>query len=153
MTAKIDLFAAAPASLKTWLSASQALNAGLEPTLVKLVEVRASQLNGCAHCINMHTIEARAAGEREQRLYLLNAWREAPVYTDRERAALAWTDALTQLSQGHTHEEAYEALKAQFSEEEQVKLTLVINVINGWNRLLVGFGIFAEHRAGKPAAA
>jgi AhpD family alkylhydroperoxidase len=152
MTAKLDLFAAAPALMKTWMSASRAIVESLEPTLVELVKIRASQLNACANCINMHTAEARAKGETEQRIYLLSAWREAPCYTDRERAALAWTDALTQLSQGHTHEAAYEALKAEFSEEEQVKLTLVINVINGWNRLAVGFGVWLE-QAGTRAAA
>jgi len=142
MTAKVDLFAAAPAPMKTWLNASQAIVAGFDAKLVKLVEIRASQLNGCANCLNMHTAEARAEGETEQRIYLLSAWREAPCYTDRERAALAWTDALTQLSQGHAHEAAYAALNAHFSEGDQVKLTLVINVINGWNRLAVGFGVF-----------
>ena len=151
MTAKLDPFTAAPALVKTWLNASLAINGSLEPALVRLVEIRSSQLNGCAHCINMHTVEARARGETEQRLYLLAAWREAPCYSERERAALAWTDALTQLSQGHTHEAAYEALKAQFTAEEQVKLTLVINVINGWNRLTVGFGVFQEQAAAKAA--
>ena len=108
------------------------------------MKIRASQINGCANCINMHTAEAREKGETEQRIYLLSAWREAPCYTDRERAALGWTEALTRLSEGHTHESAYEALKAQFTEEEQVKLTLMINVINGWNRLAVGFGVLAR---------
>ncbi|MCF8478565.1 MAG: carboxymuconolactone decarboxylase family protein [Pseudolabrys sp.] len=151
MNAKLDPFAAAPALMKTWMNASLAINGSLDPTLVHLVEIRASQLNGCANCINMHTVAARAQDETEQRIYLLSAWRDAPCYTDRERAALAWTDALTQLSQGHAHEAAYEALKAQFSEEEQVKLTLVINVINGWNRLAVGFGLFSEQAAAKAA--
>jgi AhpD family alkylhydroperoxidase len=120
--------------------------------LRELVRIRASQLNGCAYCIDMHSKDARAKGETEQRIYLLSAWREAPCYTDRERAALAWTEALTQLSQGHTHEAAYELLRAQFSEEEQVKLTLVINVINGWNRLAVGFGVWLEQVPTKVAA-
>jgi AhpD family alkylhydroperoxidase len=151
MTEKLDPLAAAPSLMKTWMSASLAVTASLEPALTELVKIRASQLNGCANCINMHAAEARAKGETEQRIYLLSAWREAPCYTDRERAALAWTDALTQLSQGHTHEAAYEGLKAQFSEEEQVKLTLVINVINGWNRLAVGFGVWREQPAAKAA--
>jgi AhpD family alkylhydroperoxidase len=106
---------------------------------MRLVEIRASQINGCANCINMHAAEAREKGETEQRIYLLSAWREAPCYTDRERAALGWTDALTRLSEGHQLEGAREALKAQFTEEEQVKLTLMVNVINGWNRIAVGF--------------
>lgn len=144
MTAKLDLFTAAPDLMKAWFGVSRAINSSLEHKLVKLVELRASQINGCANCINMHTIDARAHGETEQRLYLVSAWREAPVFSDRERAALAWTEALTQLSQGRAHEAAYEELKAHFSEEEQVKLTLVINVINGWNRLSVGFGLFVN---------
>jgi AhpD family alkylhydroperoxidase len=152
MTAKLDPLAAAPALMKTWLSTSLAVAASLEPTLVELVKIRASQLNGCANCINMHTAEARAKGETEQRIYLLSAWREAPCYTDRERAALAWTDALTRLSQGHGHEAAYEPLNAQFSQEEQVKLTLVINIINGWNRLAVGFGVWRDQAATKAVA-
>jgi alkylhydroperoxidase family enzyme len=92
----------------------------------------------------MHTRDARAKGETEQRIYLLSAWREAPCYTERERAALAWTDALTRLSEGHALESAREAMKAQFTAEEQVKLTLMICTINGWNRIAVGFGMFAD---------
>ena len=113
-----------------------------------------SQINGCANCINMHTTEARAKGETEQRIYLLSAWQDAPCYTDRERAALGWTDALTRLAEGHERlESAYEALKAEFTEEEQVKLTLMINAINGWNRLAVGFGLFLEQPAAKSVEA
>lgn len=149
MTAKLDPFAVAPSLMKSWMGASLAIHSSLEPSLVGLVEIRASQINGCANCLNMHTAEARAKGETEQRLYLLSAWREAPCYTDRERAALGWTEALTRLSEGHAHAAAYEALKAQFTEEEQVKLTLMINVINGWNRLAVGFGLFVEPAAAK----
>ena len=152
MTAKLDLFAAAPELMKVWHRTSLAINASLEPTLVHLVEIRASQINGCANCLNMHTEAARAKGETEQRIYLLSAWREAPCYSDRERAALGWTEALTQLSEGHEHESAYLALKAHFTEAEQVKLTLVINVINGWNRLAVGFGAWADPAAVKSAA-
>jgi AhpD family alkylhydroperoxidase len=133
--------------MKTWFGASAAINASLEPSLTHLVEIRASQINGCANCINMHTSTARQKGETEQRIYLLSAWREAPCYTDRERAALGWTEALTLMAQGHTHESAYEALKAHFTDEEQVKLTLMINVINGWNRLAVGFGTWFEQPA------
>ncbi|MBM0170335.1 carboxymuconolactone decarboxylase family protein [Altererythrobacter sp. C41] len=147
MTAKMDLFAAAPALMKDWLDTSTRIAGSLEPTLIELVKIRASQINGCANCINMHTAEARAKGETEQRIYLLSAWREAPCYTDRERAALAWTDALTRLSEGHNHHDALETLQAQFTQEEQVKLTLMINVINGWNRLAVGFGLWYEPAA------
>jgi AhpD family alkylhydroperoxidase len=152
MTAKLDILAAAPALMNEWLAASLAINRSLEPSLVGLVKIRASQINGCANCINMHAQEARAKGETEQRIYLLSAWREAPCYSARERAALAWTEALTRLSEGHTHEAAYAELEARFSEEEQVKLTLVINVINGWNRLSVGFGTWLEQPARKTAA-
>ncbi|WP_158816424.1 carboxymuconolactone decarboxylase family protein [Methylocapsa sp. S129] len=151
MTA-INLFAAAPELMKKWTATSQAVASSLEATLVRLVEIRASQINGCANCLNMHTIDARANGETEQRIYLLSAWREAPCYTDRERAALGWTDALTRLSEGHNHEGAREALWAHFTEEEQVKLTLMINVINGWNRIAVGFGLFVDPAQAKAAA-
>ncbi len=144
MTPKLNPFAAAPDLMKHWLQISQAIAGSMEPNLVSLVEVRASQLNGCANCLNMHTAEARARGESEQRLYLLSAWRGAPCYSDRERAALAWTDSLTRLSQEHSHAAAYQALKDEFSEEDQVKLTLLINVINGWNRLAVGFDLWAD---------
>ena len=144
MTDKINPFAAAPHEMKAWYAASMATNSSLDPTLVNLVEIRTSQINGCANCLNMHTAFARENGETEQRINLLPAWREAPCYSERERAALAWTEALTKISQGHTHKSAYEALKAQFSEEEQIRLTLAINVINGWNRLSIGFGLWAE---------
>ncbi|RDL51171.1 hypothetical protein BLJAPNOD_02301 [Ensifer sp. M14] len=153
MTAKIDLFAAAPQLMKSWTSVSMAIAASLEPDLIELVKIRASQINACANCINMHTQEARAKGETEQRIYLLSAWREAPCYSERERAALGWTEALTRLSEGHTHENARQALAEQFTEEEQVKLTLMINVINGWNRLAVGFGLWIEPAAAKSAQA
>jgi AhpD family alkylhydroperoxidase len=153
MTAKIDPFAVAPLQMKSWLNASLAIGASLDPILVHLVEIRASQLNGCANCINMHAADARQKGETEQRVYLLAAWREAPCYTDRERAALGWTDALTRLSEGRDLEGAREALQAHFTEDEQIKLTLMINVINGWNRIAVGFGLFADPAAIKATAA
>jgi len=151
MTAN-DLFAAAPELMKKWAAISVAAVSSLELTLIGLVEIRASQINGCANCINMHTAEARTKGETEQRIYLLLAWRDAPFYTDRERAALGWTEALTRLSEGHALESAREALKAHFTEAEQVKLTLMINVINGWNRISVGFGMFIDPAEAKSAA-
>ena len=147
-----DLFAAAPELMKKWTAASLAIASSLEPALVRLIEIRASQINGCANCINMHAQEARANGETEQRIYLLSAWREAPCYTDRERAALAWTETLTRLSGGHARDSAFETLQAQFSEQEQVKLTLMVNVINGWNRIAVGFGMFTDPAEAKPTA-
>jgi AhpD family alkylhydroperoxidase len=148
-----DLFAVAPELMKKWTTTSLAVASSLEPTLVGLVEIRASQINGCANCINMHTQDTRAKGETEQRIYLLSAWREAPCYTDRERAALGWTEALTRLSEGHQLESARKALKAQFTEQEQVKLTLMINIINGWNRIAVGFSQFVDPAEAKSAAA
>ena len=147
MTVRLDPLAAAPSVMKEWHRASLAIAASLDPGLAELVEIRSSQINGCANCINLHAIYARERGETEQRVYLLPAWREAPCYTDRERAALGWTEALTRICEGHTHEAAYEALEAHFSEEERVKLTLMINIINGWNRIAVGFCGFVDPAA------
>ena len=115
--------------------------AGLEPSLMRLVEIRASQINGCAMCLEYHTAEARQQGETEQRIYLLNGWRESSLFSARERAALEWTEALTKLHQTGAPDEAYQAMRAQFSDEESVKLTLMIGVINAFNRVGVGFGV------------
>jgi AhpD family alkylhydroperoxidase len=153
MTVRLDPLAAAPKLMKIWFEASVAIAASLEPTLAELVKIRASQINGCANCINMHTVYAREAGETEQRIYLLSAWQEAPCFSDRERAALGWTEALTRLCEKHTHVAAYEALKAHFAPEEQVKVTLLVNIINGWNRIAVGFGGFVDPQAIKAKAA
>jgi AhpD family alkylhydroperoxidase len=112
---------------------------GLEHSLLELVKLRASQINGCAHCIDMHTKELRAGGESEQRLYLLSAWRESPFYSDRERAALAWTEALTLVTEGHAPDDVYELARAQFNEEELANLTLAIVAINGANRINIAF--------------
>lgn len=114
-------------------------SSGLEPSLIELVKTRASQINGCAFCIHMHTRDARKLGESEERLYLLDAWRESPLYSDRERAALGWTEALTRVADTHAPDEDYARLSAEFSEEEQVKLTLLICTINAWNRIAIGF--------------
>jgi len=111
----------------------------LEPSLMELVRMRASQINGCAYCLDMHSKDARAEGETEQRLYTLSAWRETPFFTDRERAALDWTEALTLITEGHAADEVYETVKQQFSDEELVNLTVAIIAINGWNRLAIGF--------------
>ncbi|QKS01197.1 carboxymuconolactone decarboxylase family protein [Sphingomonas sp. CL5.1] len=144
MTARLDPYAAAPALLKAWLDFSNQVTAsGLEKPLLELVKIRASQINGCANCLNMHTYEARQAGETEQRIAVLAAWHEAPCYTDRERAALAWTDHLTLVADRRAPQHVYDALDAQFGKEEQVHLTMMINVINGWNRLAVGFDLYA----------
>lgn len=112
---------------------------GLEHSLLELIKTRASQINGCAYCIDMHTKDARAAGESEQRLYGLSAWRETPFYTDRERAALEWTEALTLISQNDIPDELYNRMRDHFSEEELVNVTMAIITINGWNRLAIPF--------------
>jgi AhpD family alkylhydroperoxidase len=112
---------------------------GLEHGLLELVKYRASQLNGCAWCMDMHTKDARAAGETEQRLYLLSAWRECPFYTEREQAALAWTEAVTRLPNGNVPDEVFAAARTQFGEQELVELTMAIIAINGWNRVNVAF--------------
>ena len=112
---------------------------GLERPLLELVKTRASQINGCAYCIDMHTKDARAAGETEQRLYGLSAWRETPFYSDRERAALEWTEALTLISQNNVPDELYERVRKQFTEAELVNLSLAVVAINGWNRLAISF--------------
>jgi len=137
---RLNPFAAAPAAMKAMIDLENQVKAsGLETSLIHLVKTRASQINGCAFCIHMHTREARADGETEERLYLLDAWRESPLYSDRERAALAWTEALTLVAQTHAPDEDYALLKAHFTEEEQVKLTLAIGAINAWNRFAIGF--------------
>lgn len=112
---------------------------GLEHSLLELVKTRASQINGCAFCIDMHTKDARAAGETEQRLYVLSAWREAPFFTPRERAALAWTEAVTLIHQNHVPDDVYREAREHFTEKELVDLTLAIIAINGWNRLAISF--------------
>ncbi|MEQ8347374.1 MAG: carboxymuconolactone decarboxylase family protein [Sneathiellaceae bacterium] len=131
---------AAPAAIKAMMALEGMLmKSGLEPGLLHLVKLRASQINGCAFCIHMHASDLRQAGESEMRLYMLNAWRESPLYSERERAALAWTDALTRLAETGAPDEDYALVKAAFTEAEQVNLTLAIGAINVWNRLQVGF--------------
>ena len=140
MKPRLNPFAAAPGPMQAWLDFGKTiLKAGLEESLMELVEIRASQINGCARCLHMHTASARQRGETEERLYLLDAWRELPLYSERERAALAWTEALTLLPETRAPDDIYQDLQAQFSEREQVTLTLLIVAINGWNRVQVGF--------------
>ena len=140
MKPRMNFFQAAPDTVKA-LNAleTQVASSGLEQSLIELVKTRASQINGCAFCINMHTQDARKRGETEQRLYLLNAWRESPVYTDRERAALAWTEAVTLISETHAPDEVYNEVRKHFSEAETVNLTMLIATINAWNRLSISF--------------
>ena len=114
-------------------------NCGLERILLELVKIRASQINSCAFCIDMHTKDARAAGETEQRIYALSAWYETPFYTERERAALAWTEAVTLISENHVPDELYRSVLQQFSEKEMVDLTLAVIMINSWNRMAITF--------------
>jgi len=109
----------------------------IDAKLLHLVRLRASQINGCAYCLDMHWKDLRAAGENEQRLYSLDAWRECPYYTDRERAALAWTEAVTLVTQGHVSDAAWEAVRAQFNEREVADLTFAVTTINAWNRLSI----------------
>jgi AhpD family alkylhydroperoxidase len=145
MTPRLNPFAAAPAPMKPWLDFSQGLKqSGLEESLMALVVIRASQINGCPFCLDMHTVEARKRGETEQRLYLLDAWRDSPLYSDRERAALAWTEALTNVSTTHAPDADYSALRAHFSEKEIVDLTYLIGMINFWNRLAIAMRYVPE---------
>jgi len=142
-------FPLAPASIEAMRALEASLReSGLDPVLMELVRLRASQINGCAYCIHMHTTDLRKLGEPEMRLYMLNAWRESSLYSDKERAALRWTEALTKLSETNAPDADYAALKAQFSEAEQVHLTLLIGSINTWNRLAVGFRL--AHPATSP---
>lgn len=140
MQARMDYFKVAPDLMQGMLKMEEAAReAGLEQSLYELVKTRASQINGCAYCLHMHTTDARKAGESEMRLYLLSAWRESSLYTLRERAALAWTESLTLVSQTGAPDNEYDALKAQFSDREIVGLTLLIATINSWNRFAIGF--------------
>ncbi|HKW55847.1 MAG TPA: carboxymuconolactone decarboxylase family protein [Candidatus Acidoferrum sp.] len=128
---------------------------GLEHRLLHLMKMRASQINGCAYCIDMHSKDARALGETEQRLYELDAWRETPFYNDRERAALAWTEAVTLVSETHVPDSVYEEVRKQFSEKEIVDLTLAVATINSWNRLAIALRAVPGHYrpATQPSAA
>jgi AhpD family alkylhydroperoxidase len=127
---------------------------GLEHSLLELVKTRSSQINGCAHCLDMHTKDARAAGESEQRLYTLSAWRETPFFSGRERAALAWTEAVTRIADTHVSDALYAEARAQFSEKELADLTLAIVAINGWNRLAISFQApTGNYQPAKPKAA
>ena len=140
MQARIDFAKTHPASYKAMLALQAQVNdSGLEKPLMELVKIRASQINGCAFCLDMHTRDARAQGEREARIHLLPAWREAPVYSERERAALAWTESLTLVAATQVPDDVYEQARAQFGEDELVKLSLAVVAINGWNRLCVAF--------------
>src|SRR6185503_4923311 len=140
MRTRIDFTRISMQSLKPLFALGAQVEAsGLEPSLLELVKMRSSQLNGCAYCLDMHSKDARAAGETEQRLYLLDAWRETSLYSERERAALAWTEAVTLVADGHVPDEAYDEVSNHFTEDELVSLTLAIVAVNSWNRLNIAF--------------
>jgi AhpD family alkylhydroperoxidase len=140
MTPRINYAKAAPGVLQALLQLSEHIkHSGLAESLVNLVTLRASQINGCAFCIDMHWKDLRAAGETEQRLYMLDAWRESPGYTDRERAALAWTEAVTLIAEDRVPDEVYRQAREQFTEQELANLTLAVVAINGWNRMNIAF--------------
>jgi len=152
MSTRIEYVKAAPGAFRAMAGLEKYLQGcGLETSLLDLVKMRASQINGCAFCLDMHSKDARAAGETEQRLYLLDAWREAPFYSERERAALAWTEVLTRISETHAPDADYNEAMRYFSDEELVNLTLAIVAINGWNRFSIGFR--AEAGAYRPGMA
>lgn len=140
MTRRIEWARAAPGASRAMFAVQQYVEtSGLEHELVELVKLRASYLNGCAYCVDMHTKDARAAGETEQRLYAIPVWRETPFYTPRERAALAWTDAVTELGRAGVPDDLFEQVRAHLGDAELVNLTLAVIAINGWNRLNVAF--------------
>lgn len=140
MTQRLDYQAASPDVMKAMLHTEHTVHrSGLDGSLLELVKMRASQLNGCAWCLDMHSKDARAGGETEQRLYLLPAWRDAPCYSDPERAALAWTEAVTQLEDGEVPDAVYAQARRYFDEKALVDLTLAVIAINGWNRLNIAF--------------
>ena len=140
MKARLNYAEVAPDALKAMLEIEKYVQgSGLESSLHELVKIRASQINGCAYCLDMHTKDARKAGETEQRLYALSAWRETPFYTERERAALEWMESLTLISENDVPDSLYELVRKHFNEKELVALTMAIIAINGWNRLAIGF--------------
>jgi AhpD family alkylhydroperoxidase len=152
MQARLDYAKTAPEGVKAMFGLEQYVrNSGLDRSLLELVKMRASQINGCAFCLDMHSKDARAAGETEQRLYALSAWRETPFFTERERAALAWTEAVTRVSESHMPDETYETVREHFTEKELVDLTLTIVAINGWNRLAISFrSVPGSYQPSKP---
>jgi AhpD family alkylhydroperoxidase len=153
MKSRLDPFETAPEMMQALLDLEKKVrSSGLEESLIRLVKTRASLLNGCAFCVHMHTRDARAAGETEERLLLLSTWQESPLYSPRERAALAWTDALTLVAATRAPDTAYEELSAHFTEVERVKLSLLIVAINGWNRVAVGFRLIHPSTGDRAAA-
>lgn len=153
MQPRINPYKAAPEMMEALGALENAVRAsGLERSLIELVKIRASQINGCAFCLHMHTRDARAHGETEERLYLLDAWREAQLYSERERAALAWTQAVTLVAQTRVPAAVYDEVRRHFDEAELVKLTLLVATINAWNRIAISFRSVPTRKAA-PAAA
>jgi AhpD family alkylhydroperoxidase len=152
MTKRLNPYVTAPDTMKPMIALEASIKeSGLEHSLIHLVKMRASQINGCAYCLHMHSADAIKEGESPARLFLLDAWQESALYTPRERAALAWTDALTLISQSHAPDEAYDEALRHFSPEEMMKLTLLIGTINTWNRIAIGFR--SAHPNDRPARA
>ncbi|WP_341476944.1 carboxymuconolactone decarboxylase family protein [Sphingomonas oleivorans] len=152
MTPRMNIFQAAPDAMKGMLAVEASIDAsGLEHSLVELVKLRASQINGCAFCIYMHVKDATKHGESDMRIHLLDAWRESPLYTDRERAALNWTESLTRIAKTHAPDADYELLKTQFNDKEIAYLTVLIGAINFWNKVQIG--LRAVHQVEENAAA
>jgi len=140
MRQRIDYKQSAPGGYKVMSTLEQYVRScGIEPSLLELIKIRASQINGCAFCLDMHTKDARARGETEQRLYALSAWCETPFFTERERAALEWTEAVTRVADTHAPDKVYESVRKHFTEKELVDITLAVVAINGWNRLAIAF--------------
>jgi AhpD family alkylhydroperoxidase len=140
MESRLDYQRIAPGAVQAMLALEAYVQQSrLERSLLHLIKIRSSQINGCAFCLDMHTREARADGESEGRLYLLDAWREAPDYSERERAALAWTEAITLVADGHVPDDVYRSASQQFTDKELVDVTMAVIAINGWNRLSIGF--------------
>jgi AhpD family alkylhydroperoxidase len=153
MQPRIDVTKVSPAAYQAVAALQSYVDqSGLDPKLRDLVKIRASQINGCAFCIAMHTREARKHGETEERIYLLDAWRETPLYTPKERAALEWTEAVTLLSEGHVPDEVFDRVRKQFSEKELVDLTAATVAINTWNRLSIAFRVPPQVESKKAAA-
>ena len=153
MTQRMNFYGVAPKLLEPMLAIEGLIKSGsLEPSLIDLVKIRASQINGCAYCLHMHTSDARKAGEREERIYLLDAWHESNLYSARERAALAWTESLTRIAQTHAPDADYAEVRAQFDDKALMELTLLITNINAWNRIAIGFRAEHPHDKMKQAA-
>ena len=146
MTTRLNPYAIAQDAFQPLMALEERFKAGpLEESLIELVKTRASQINGCAYCLHMHTSDALKDGERPERLFLLDAWEESTMYTPRERAALAWTEAVTRVSETHAPDADYEGLSPHFSPQEIIDLTLLIATINSWNRLAIGFRLHHPH--------